>query len=137
MIICTPPIHAAAVLWRRRMVRKAAGGCTTTRKSITTIQDRFVGDGGGDFLLSVTVPGASGNERRKAAAGRGVIPTFMLLEASSFVAVTFTNTEWHHIGVVVGVVEVAHCFCFIINACSVQACKEQGSKLARSCVTSS
>ena len=101
-------------------MRKAAGGCcTNTRMSITTIQDRFVGRN----LSGVSVPGASGNARRKAAAGagRGVIRTFIILVAWFFVAVTSTSTEWQHIGVVVGGVEVAHCFCFLINACRVQA----------------
>ena len=82
------------------MVRKAVG--------------HFVGGGdlcrgdlcGGD-LSGVSVPGESGGGARRKAAS---------IEASSFAFVNFTSTEWKHVGVVVGVVEVAHWFCY--NKCA-------------------
>ena len=98
------------------MVRKAVGECTTTRKITTNIHEHFVG--GGDVcrgdLCGGDLSGASGGgaRRKAAAAGRGVLRRTSIVTSSFVRVVTFTSTEWKHVGVVV---EVAHCFGFIIN----------------------
>ena len=65
-------------------------------------------------LCGGDLSGASGGgaRRKAAAAGRGVLRRTSIVTSSFVRVVTFTSTEWKHVGVVV---EVAHCFGFIIN----------------------
>ena len=65
-------------------------------------------------LCGGDLSGASGGgaRRKAAAAGRGVLRRTSIVTSSFVFYVTFTSTEWKHVGVVV---EVAHCFGCIIN----------------------